>query len=77
MFDLVLTYHEGTVDASLHCPPHLEKFTEQFERKMAAIAEQDGLNAATMRASPMVQPLSISEVFPKIFERKDSINVAI
>lgn len=77
MFDLVLTYHEGTVDASLHCPPHLEKFTEQFERKMAAIAEQDGLNAATMRASPMVRPLSISEVFPKIFERKDSINVAI
>ena len=77
MFDLVLTYHDGTVDASLHCPPHLEKFTEQFERKMSALAEQEGLNAATMRASPMAQPLSISEVFPKIFERKDSINVAI
>ena len=77
MFDLVLTYHDGTVDASLHCPPHLEKFTEQFERKMAALAEQEGLNAATMRASPMARPLSISEVFPKIFERKDSINVAI
>lgn len=77
MFDLVLTYHDDTVEASLHCPPHLEKFTEQFEQKMAALAEQEGLNAATMRASPMAHPLSISEVFPKIFERKDSINVAI
>lgn len=77
MFDLVLTYHDGTVDASLHCPPHLEKFTEQFEQKMAALAEQDGLKAATMRAAPMARPLAISEVFPKIFERKDSINVAI
>lgn len=77
MFDLVLTYHDGTVDASLHCPPHLEKFTELFERKMAAMAEQDGLKAAAMHASPMRQSLAISEVFPKIFERKDSINVAI
>ena len=77
MFDLVLTYHDGTVDASLHCPPHLEKFTEQFEQKMAALAEQDGLKAATMRAAPMARPLAISEVFPKIFERKDSINVAL
>ena len=57
--------------------PQEEKFTEQFERKMASLAEQEGLNAATMRASPMARPLSISEVFPKIFERKDSINVAI
>lgn len=77
MFDLVLTYHNGTVDASLHCPRHLERFTDLFAQKMASLAEQDGLKSASMRASPMAQPLTISEVFPQIFERKDSINVSI
>nr|WP_300182761.1 hypothetical protein [uncultured Agathobaculum sp.] len=77
MFDLVLTYHDGTVDASLHCPPHLQRFTDLFTRKMESLAEQEGLKAATILAAPMTRPLAISEVFPKIYERKDSINVAI
>ncbi|MDR3765425.1 MAG: hypothetical protein Q3Y08_00075 [Butyricicoccus sp.] len=77
LFDLVLTYRDGTVDVSLHCPPHLERFSDLFAQKMESMAEKEGLSAASIRASPMSRALTISEVFPKIFERKDSINVTI
>ena len=77
LFDLILTYRDDTVDVSLHCPPHLERFSDLFAQKMESLAEKEGLHAASIRASPMARPLTISEVFPKIFERKDSINVTI
>ena len=77
LFDMILTYHGGTVDVSLHCPPHLSQLADLFERKMSELATQEGLKTETLRASPMRQPVTISEVFPKIFERRDSINVAV
>ena len=77
LFDLVITFRDSKVEASLLCPQQLSPFTELFEEKMASLAAKEGLDASSMRAAPMVKPLAISEVFPKIFERKDSINVAV
>ncbi len=77
LFDLVITFRDSKVEASLLCPRQLSPFTELFEEKMASLAAKEGLDASSMRAAPMVKPLAISEVFPKIFERKDSINVAV
>ena len=77
LFDLVLTYRGDSVSASLLCPEGLGGFADLFEQKIASFAAQEGLTADAIRAAPMVRPLAISEVFPKIFERKDSINVAI
>ncbi len=77
LFELVLTFRDGAVDASLQCPPHLGQFSELFSQKITSLAEQEGLHASSIRASPMTRPLAISEVFPKIFERMDSINVTV
>ena len=77
LFDLVLTMHGDTVEANLHCPPALGAFSRMFEEKMTELAARNGLKAAAARVSPMDRPLTISEVFPKIFERMDSINVSI
>ena len=77
LFDLVLTWNDDKVSAALLCPQNLSDFASLFEQKLSTFATQEGLTADSIRAAPMAKPLAISEVFPKIFERKDSINVAI
>ena len=78
LFDLIITYREDdTVDLAINCPPNLSEFSKIFEEKLSELATKDGLKASNIKASPMIKPLTISEVFPKIFERKDSINVSI
>lgn len=78
LFDLIITYrYDDTIDVAINCPPNLSQFNKLFEEKLSEFATKDGLKTSSMRASPMVNPLTISEVFPKIFERKDSINVSI
>lgn len=77
-FDLIIAYREDdTIDLAINCPPHLSEFNKIFEEKLSELATKDGLKTSNIKASAMVKPLSISEVFPKIFERKDSINVSI
>lgn len=77
LFDLIITYRDDTVDVNVNFPAHLAPFSKLFEEKLSELAGKDGLKASSMRASPMIKPLSISEVFPKIFQRKDSIDVSI
>lgn len=78
LFDLIINYRDDdTVDVAINCPAHLAEFNKIFEEKLAELATKDGLKASSMKASAMIKPLTISEVFPKIFERKDSINVSI
>lgn len=77
-FDLVITYHkDSVVDAQLNCPPHLAQFTELFASKMEKMAENAGLKPAAIRASPASRRATLTEVFPKILERMNSVNVTI
>lgn len=77
-FDLVITYHDdGVVDAQLNCPPHLTQFTDLFASKMTKMAENAGLKPSAIRASPATRRTTLTEVFPKILERMNSLNVTI
>ncbi len=77
-FDLVITYHnDSVVDAQLNCPPHLSQFTDLFASKITKMAENAGLKPAAIRASPATHRATLTEVFPKILERMNSVNVTI
>lgn len=76
-FDLIITYQDDEVDVSLHCPPHLTEFTDLFASKMQKMAENAGLKPAAIRASPSTHRMTLTEVFPKILERMNGVNVTI
>lgn len=76
-FDLLLTYHDDSVEAELFCPPQLTPFTGIFETKLAKMAESAGLNPEAIRASPSARRVTLTQAFPKILERMNSVNVTI
>lgn len=76
-FDVVLTSRGAAVDLQVQCPEKLTPFLGLIELNMTRILQENGLQAKSVRVQKMERPFTISEVFPKLFERKDSVNVKI
>lgn len=76
-FDVVLTARGTAVDLQVQCPEKLAPFLEPIERNMTRILVENGLQANSVRVKKMERPFTISEIFPKLFEGKDSVNVKI
>lgn len=77
LFDLVLSYRQGTIDVQIRCPERIGAFSRLIEQQLHALAEKNGVRVQGLHVESMVRPLTISEVFPKIFDRKDSVNVRV
>jgi len=73
----VLTCRGTNVDLELHCPERLSGFSGLFEQQLTRIVTEHGLQARAVRVKTMQRPLTLTEVFPKLFEGKDSVNVKI
>lgn len=76
-FDLVLSCRGTNVELELRCPKALSAFSGLFEEQLTRILTENGLHAKTVRVREMLRPLTLTEVFPKLFEGKDSVNVKI
>ena len=77
LVDLVLVHRDGQVSLRLDCPRQLTSFSDMIEHDLAGILKENELTPAQISVRQMGRPLTLTEVFPKIFERKDSINVKI
>ena len=75
-FDMVLTCRGETVDLQIHCPERVVPFAPVVERSVGEILARNGYKSQ-VRVRKMERPLSISEVFPKVFAGKDSVNVKV
>lgn len=76
-FDLILTCRKESVDLQVQCPQRAAPFSAVMEQALSRILTEHGLKTASVRVKPMERPVTISEVFPEIFEGKDSINVKV
>lgn len=76
-FDVLINARESTVSMSVRCPEEVAAFSEQISHALEDILTRNGLKPDTVVVAAMKKPLTISEVFPKLFERMDSINVKI
>ena len=74
-FDIVLTCRGENVDIQLFGPPAVTSFAGIVQGELSRILTENGLNAGTVQVQTADQPLTISQVFPKIFEGENSINV--
>ena len=76
-FDMVLTSQGEKVDVQVFCPDKVAPFTQLVQGELQRIITDNGLSAGAVQVQRMDRPLTISGVFPRIFEGENSINVKI
>lgn len=76
-FDLIIHYRDGRVDMMLAYPPKLAGAEKEIKRGLGQIVEQNGLSFHSFVVEQSRKPVSLMQVFPKIAEGRNSINVRI
>ena len=71
---IVLKEH---VDLQIFCPDRVAPFSQVVQGEMSRILTSNGLSPGAVQVRRMERPLTISGVFPRIFEGENSINVKI
>lgn len=76
-FDVVLTNRERDVGIVVSCPEGVVPFSKEIEQNISKILTRNDLNPAAVSVRKMERPVTLTEVFPKIFEGKNSVNVKV
>lgn len=77
LFDLVLMTRDKDVSIRISCPDAAAPFTKEIEQSVSQIVARNGLTPKEVTARKMERPVALTEVFPKIFEGMNSINVKV
>ncbi len=77
LFDVILTAQGADVDVQIACPDAAVPFTKQIGDAVSQILTRNDLKPARVAVRRMDRPVTLTEVFPKIFEGKNSVNVKI
>lgn len=77
MIDVVLMSKDKDVDIQLSCSEQILPFSKKIEEGIQTILRRNDLKPVRVAVRRMDRPVTITEVFPKIYERKDSINVKV
>lgn len=76
-FDMVLSCQRENVDMQIFCPPAVAPFSGLVEGEMSRIFTENGMKVGRVQVQEMTRPLTISGVFPQIFEGESGINVKV
>ncbi|SHJ30133.1 hypothetical protein [Parasporobacterium paucivorans] len=76
-FDLVLFYQDGKADVQLFYPEKLASSRKMIETGVGAILAGNSIEARSLSLDVSRKPLQLQEVFPKLLERRNSVNVRV
>lgn len=76
-FDMVLGYQSQTAEVQVYCPEKVAPFAAIVQSELKRILEENGITAQQVTVQKMEKPLTISSVFPRIFEGENSVNVKV
>lgn len=76
-FDLYLYYKNGKVEMQLDYPEGLQVEQRQIREQMNQIMARNGLSFSSLVLEQGMPPIPLFEAFPKLLERKNTINVKI
>ncbi len=76
-FDIVLNCRGNELDLQINGPEKVAVFSDLIEENLSRILEDNGFQNTQVRVKRLERPLDISEVFPKLFAGKDSVNVKV
>lgn len=77
LFDVVLTAQGSDIDVQISCPDAVTPFSKQIGDAVSEILSRNELHPTRVAVRRMDRPVTLTEVFPKIFEGKNSVNVKI
>ena len=77
LFDIVLTAQDGEVDLQIACPEKVVPFSQQIETTVSQILARNDLRPSRVAVRKLERPVTLPEVFTKIFEGKNSVNVQV
>ena len=77
LFDVILTTRGTNVDLYVACPDKAVQFSKQIETEISKILVRNELTPTSIAVRRMDRPVTLTEVFPKIFEGKNSVNVNV
>ena len=76
-FDLIIDYTKEDIDVALMYPEQHKRLEGEFRKGLMEIFRKHNLNYNMISLQKSIAPVTISEVFPKVFERRNSVNVRI
>ncbi|MCI8342673.1 MAG: hypothetical protein HFE62_05605 [Firmicutes bacterium] len=76
-FDLIISQRKDKVDIQIFYPDSMTAMEKTIKKDIAEIAEKNGFSAASIFAGKSVRPKTLTEVFRKLNERKNGVNVKI
>lgn len=76
-FEMILYTQDGKLDMELFYPEKLAEKEKDIARDISEIVARNNLDFRTLALGKCTVPKSISEVFPKVYERRNAINVTI
>ena len=74
-FDMVLACQGENVDLQLYCPQAVAPFASIVQAELTRILSENGMSPNSVQVGLMERPLTISSVFPKIFQGGTGIDV--
>ena len=77
LFDVVLASREREVGIAVPCPEGVAPFSREIEQTLSQILTRNELTPSGVSVRKMERPVTLTEVFPKIFEGKNSVNVKV
>lgn len=76
-FDIVMGTKGKDVEMLISCPGTVAPFSQIIQSELSRILTENGLNPTGIQVTKMERPLTLSAVFPKIYQGENSINVKI
>ncbi len=75
LFDLVVACQNSDTELLLHCPEEVAEHSQIIEKDIGDILRDNFLNPQEIYVGKMQQPLQLGQVFPKIYEGENSVDV--
>ncbi len=76
-FDVLIQNRSEGVSMLVTCPKAVAEYTPQVTQSLRDILARNGLKVEQVQVAEQHRPLTVSEVFPKLFERMSGVNVKV
>lgn len=74
-FDMMMYYEKGKMDMLIHYPKELAEHESDIRENIRRIMNRNHLEVEYLAVEEGKVPIKVSAAFPKIFERRNSVNV--
>ncbi len=76
-FDMMMYYEKGKMDMLIHYPEELAEHESDIRDNIRKIMSRNHLEVEYLAVEQGKEPIKVSAAFPKIFERRNAVNVTI